>query len=312
MKNLIAIVAGEPESINSEIIAKAWKKINFKNRLFIIGNYALIKKQIKQLKINVPINLIETIKEIKKKELNILNIPFSNNFSSKKKYVLDCLNLAHVLASNKEIKGFVNAPVDKKIFENKYLGVTEYLAFKNKLKKKEIMLIYNKKLSVVPLTTHIPIKDVTKKITSDLIIKKILQLILCFKKLFKKNPRIALLGLNPHNSENKINSVENKIIKPSIKHLKKLGININGPYSGDTVFMKKNRNRFDIIVGMYHDQVLTPFKTLYEFDAVNITLGLNYLRLSPDHGTAKNLVGKNRANPQSLLAAINFLNKVND
>ena len=76
--------------------------------------------------------------------------------------------------------------------------------------------------------------------------------------------------------------------------------------------MKKNRNRFDIIVGMYHDQVLTPFKTLYEFDAVNITLGLNYLRLSPDHGTAKNLVGKNRANPQSLLAAINFLNKVND
>ena len=78
------------------------------------------------------------------------------------------------------------------------------------------MLIYNKKLSVVPLTTHIPIKDVTKKITSDLIIKKILQLILCFKKLFKKNPRIALLGLNPHNSENKINSVENKIIKPSI------------------------------------------------------------------------------------------------
>ena len=84
MKNLIAIVAGEPESINSEIIAKAWKKINFKNRLFIIGNYALIKKQIKQLKINVPINLIETIKEIKKKELNILNIPFSNNFSSKK------------------------------------------------------------------------------------------------------------------------------------------------------------------------------------------------------------------------------------
>ena len=125
MKNLIAIVAGEPESINSEIIAKAWKKINFKNRLFIIGNYALIKKQIKQLKINVPINLIETIKEKKKKELNILNIPFSNNFSSKKKYVLDCLNLAHVLASNKEIKGFVNAPVDKKIFENKYLGVTE-------------------------------------------------------------------------------------------------------------------------------------------------------------------------------------------
>ena len=250
--------------------------------------------------------------KLKKKKLNILNIPFSNNFSSKKKYVLNCLDLAHSLALSKKIKGFINAPIDKRIFENKYLGVTEYLAFKNKLKKREIMLIYNKKLSVVPLTTHIPIKDVTKKITSDLIIKKILQLFLCFKKLFKKNPRIALLGLNPHNSENKKNSIENKIIKPSIKKLKKKGINISGPYSGDTGFMKKNRNRFDIIVGMYHDQVLTPFKTLYEFDAVNITLGLKYLRLSPDHGTAQNLKGKNKANPQSLLAAINFLNKVDD
>ena len=203
-----------------------------------------------------------------KKKLNILNIPFSNNFSSKKKYVLNCLDLAHSLALSKKIKGFINAPIDKRIFENKYLGVTEYLAFKNKLKKREIMLIYNKKLSVVPLTTHIPIKDVTKKITSDLIIKKILQLFLCFKKLFKKNPRIALLGLNPHNSENKKNSIENKIIKPSIKKLKKKGINISGPYSGDTGFMKKNRNRFDIIVGMYHDQVLGPFKALFQFDAI--------------------------------------------
>ena len=190
------------------------------------------------------------------------------------------------------------------------MGVTEYLAYKNKVENKEIMLIYNKKLSVVPLTTHLEIKDIFKNITFSLIKNKILSLSENYKKTFKKNPRIALLGLNPHNSENKSESVENRIVKPAIIYLKKKKINISGPYSSDTIFMKKNRKNFDVIVGMYHDQVLAPFKTLYEFDAINITLGLKYLRVSPDHGTASDLIGKNIAKPQSLISAIKFLNEI--
>ena len=99
-------------------------------------------------------------------------------------------------------------------------------------------------------------------------------------------------------------------MKPAIIYLKKKKINISGPYSSDTIFMKKNRKNFDVIVGMYHDQVLAPFKTLYEFDAINITLGLKYIRVSPDHGTASDLIGKNIATPQSLISAIKFLNEI--
>ena len=173
------------------------------------------------------------------------------------------------------------------------------------------MLIHNQKLSVVPLTTHIDIKDVTNKINFDLIKLKVTTLNKFYLKLFNKKPKIAILGLNPHNSENRINSIEKKIIMPAIIKLRKLNININGPFPADTVFNKKNIITYDVIVGMYHDQVLAPFKALYGYDAVNITLGLKYLRISPDHGTAQDIIGLNKANPKSLINSINFLNKVN-
>ena len=174
------------------------------------------------------------------------------------------------------------------------------------------MLIYNKKLSVMPLTTHLEIKNVTNNIKPNLIKIKILTLNKAYFRIFKRIPNIAILGLNPHNSENRLNSIENKIIKPAIKKLKKLRVNINGPYSADTIFNNQKKLNYNVIVGMYHDQVLAPFKALYGFDAINITLGLHYIRISPDHGTAQDIIGLNKANPQSLISAINFLSKIND
>ena len=319
MTELIAIVAGEPNSINSEIIAKAWKKIKNKNNLFIIGNYLLLKSQIDKIGIKIQITKIDSIKEHKnKKKLYILNVPlkfksfFKINILDAKSYILKSLDIAHDLASNKTIKGFINAPIDKKIFNNKYLGVTEYLASKNNAKNKEVMMIYNKKLSVIPLTTHLEIKHVSNKIKFNLIKTKILTLITSYAKLFKRKPKIVILGLNPHNSENRVNSIENKIIKPAVNKLKKLGVNIKGPFPADTAFSNQKKLGYNVIVGMYHDQVLSPFKALYGYDAINITLGLKYLRISPDHGTAKDIIGLNKANPQSLISAINFLNKIND
>jgi 4-hydroxythreonine-4-phosphate dehydrogenase len=319
MKKLIAIVSGEPNSINSEIIIKAWKKIKNKKNLFIIGNYFVLKKQISNIGFNIKISKIDSIKEFNNKNnLSILNVPlksksiFKHNNIDTKNYVLKCLNLAHYLASKKKIKGFINASIDKKIFDNKYLGVTEYLASKNKVKNKEVMMIYNKKLSVVPLTTHVEIKDITSKIKIDLIKTKILTLNKYYTKIFKRKPKIVILGLNPHNSENRTNSIENKIIKPAVNILKKLNINLKGPLPADTVFNNQKKFDYNVVVGMYHDQVLAPFKALYGFNAINITLGLGYLRLSPDHGTARDIIGLDKANPQSLISAINFLNKVND
>ena len=319
MKKLFAVIAGEPNSINSEIIVKAWLKIKNKKNFFIIGNYQILKNQINKINQKIKITKISSIKKISpENSLNILNIPlkfkstYKADFFVTRKYILQSLNLAHNLSFSKKIKGFVNLPINKAIFKNKYLGVTEYLASKNNVKNKEVMMIYNKQLSVVPLTTHLELKDVTKKIKSSLIKNKIFCLNNFYKKLFKKKPTIVVLGLNPHNSENRKDSIENKIIKPSILDLKKLNINIRGPFAADTIFNNQKKLKFNVIVGMYHDQVLTPFKALYGFDAINITLGLSYLRVSPDHGTAQDIVGQNKADPKSLLSAINFLDKIND
>tara|TARA_B110000259_G_C13961596_1_gene380897 strand:+ start:324 stop:1289 length:966 start_codon:yes stop_codon:yes gene_type:complete len=319
MRNLIAIIAGEPNSINSEIIVKAWKKIKIKRNLFVIGNFLLLKNQIKKYGLKIDIYKINSIEEIKnKKVLNILDVPLNCKSTLKlsiletKNYVLNSLDIAHNLASKKKIKSFINAPVNKTVFKKKILGVTEYLASKNNIKNKEVMMIYNKKLSVVPLTTHLEIKNITNKIKGELIKTKIITLNTSYKKLFKKKAKIAILGLNPHNSENRPNSIENKIIKPVIKKLKNLGVDIKGPFAADTIFSNQKKIDYNVIVGMYHDQVLAPFKALYGYDAINITLGLKYLRVSPDHGTAQDIVGLNKANPQSLISAINFLNNIND
>ena len=307
MKKLITIIAGDPNSIGSEIIAKTWKQK--KNKLLIIGDYKILRKQLIKFKINFSkINLIKDVNNATNK-LNILNVK-KNNIQPHK-YIFDCFQIAIDLVKKKKIKGFINAPINKKILNKKYPGITEYLATKDRVLGKEIMMIYNNKLSVVPLTTHIPIKLVHQRITFNLIKNKVFYLSKYYKKLFKKKPKIAMLGLNPHNDENKNNSIEKKIITPAIRKLKKLKINVSGPLSADTAFNRINRNKFDVIVGMYHDQVLAPFKALYEFNAVNITLGLSYLRISPDHGTAENIVGKNIANPQSMILAANLLNKFN-
>ena len=128
-----------------------------------------------------------------------------------------------------------------------------------------------------------------------------------FKKILKIKPKIAVTGMNPH-CETILNYNEDeKIISPAIKTQKKNGIDIKGPYPADTIFLKKNREKFDVILGIYHDQVLGPFKTLYEYDAINITMGLPFLRVTPDHGPNQRMVGKNNSNPQSLIKALKFL-----
>ena len=124
----------------------------------------------------------------------------------------------------------------------------------------------------------------------------------------KFKPRIAVIGLNPHcESVLKFNE-DIKIIKPVIKYLKNK-INVKGPFPADTIFLKNNRKKFDVIIGMYHDQVLTPIKTIFEYDAINITIGLPFLRVTPDHGPNEKMAGKNMSNPMSLIRSLEFLNK---
>ena len=169
------------------------------------------------------------------------------------------------------------------------------------------MLIYNKTLSVSPLTTHIPIKYVAKRISKEKIIKNVIKIDRFYKLLFKKKVKIAVLGLNPHCETVDKFSEENKIIIPSIKKLKNQRIHVDGPYSADTFFIKKNINYYDVVVGMYHDQVLAPIKTMYNFDAINITIGLPFIRISPDHGPNSGMLGKNKSDPSSFSYAMEFI-----
>ena len=318
MDKKILLFGGDPNSINSEIIFKSWKILNnkIKRKIYIIANYRLIKDQFKKLKYNTKILNVRSINDLpKSNNIKILNIdidykkPFEISRKENSKFIGKALIYSHKLALNNKVAGLINCPIDKSLLKKKNIGLTEFFASKCKIiKDSEVMLIRNQKLSVSPITTHINLKNVPKKINKKIIIKKILTLNSWFKKYENKKPRICLLGMNPHNAENAKNSEEKKILVPVVKFLKKKRIKIQGPMPADTVFIEKYK-KYDVIVGMFHDQVLTPFKTLFKFDAINITLGLKYLRVSPDHGVALDLICKNKADPFSLINCIKFINK---
>ena len=317
MKKII-ILSGDPNSINSEIIFKSWKKIgkSLKKRIYLISNYKLIKNQFKKLGYSIKVQQVKNIDESSKNDsLKIINIdliyknPFKVSLSSNQKFVIKCLNLGHKLSLNKNISGIINCPINKNLLSKTKTGVTEFFASKCRVKNNsEVMLIWNRKLAVSPVTTHLDVKDISKKLNKQLIIKKIINIDLWFKKKFKKKPKIAVLGLNPHNAEFRKNSEERRIIIPAIKKLKNLKIKVFGPFVADTLFINDFKN-YNVIVGMFHDQVLAPFKSIFKFNAVNITLGLKYLRVSPDHGVAVDLVGKNKADETSLLQCIDVIKK---
>ncbi len=203
----------------------------------------------------------------------------------------------------------INGPISKKTFlSGKFNGITEFLA-KQTNSKDPVMLIYNKALSVSPLTTHIPISKVAKNVKKRNIIVKIKKIDNFYKKVLKITPKIAVTGLNPHCESFDKENKEKKEIIPAIEYLKKLKIKVKGPYSSDTIFLKENTKKFDVIFGMYHDQVLGPMKTLFGFNAINITLGLPFIRVSPDHGPNVQMLGKNKSSSKSLEESIRFLEK---
>ena len=314
----ILIVAGEPNSIFLEIFFKSIKSKKFKNPLILITSEKILKKQMKKLNFKKKIKILDRNKfynqKLNNKSINLININFDQKKIFEKiskksnKFITDCFNVAFEILAATKIYKFINGPINKKYFlNNKYLGMTEYISKKFSINN-SCMLIYNKELSVCPITTHIPIKSVAKTLNKKMISDKIILINNFYKQKFGFKPKIAILGLNPHcESIHKFNEDE-KIIKPMIKILKKK-YKVSGPFSADTIFIKDIRKKFDVIVGMYHDQVLTPIKTIYEYDAINITLGLPFLRISPDHGPNEKMMGKNLSNPISLIQAINFLDK---
>ena len=313
--NPIVIIGGEPQSVFIEILLKSIKRKHLP--IILISSEDILIKNIKKFNFKTKFNYLnKDLTNLNKNKINLININY-NKFSFLKKTITTESNNFIDLSFKKALEvinrikcsGLINGPISKKTFlKGKFKGITEFLAKKTN-SDDPVMLIYNRKLSVCPLTTHLPISKVSGKVKKKLIIDKIKKIDFFYKNILKTSPKIAVTGLNPHCESFDKDNKEKKEIIPAIKYLKRIRINVEGPYSPDTIFLKENTKRFDVIVGMYHDQVLGPMKTLYGFKAINITIGLPFIRISPDHGPNIQMLGKNKSDPSSLLESIRFLKK---
>ena len=318
----IIIVAGEPNSVFLEIFFKVSKKLWFKKfsrPIILIVSKKLIVDQMKKLGFNFKIrviksNFLNSTQNIDNSKINIINVnykykkPFEKVSNKSNIYIENCFRIGIEIMNKNLGYALINGPISKKNFlKDKFLGITEYLAKKTKRENKVAMLIYNKKLSVSPITTHLPLKDVHKNITKIKIINHVKLINSFYKKRLNRVPKIAITGLNPHCESNYKSSEEKRIIIPAIEKLIKQKYKVNGPFPADTIFLKDQLKLYDVVIGMYHDQVLAPIKTLFNFNAINITLGLPFIRISPDHGPNFSMLGKNLSDPQSLVDSIKFL-----
>ena len=311
----VIIVCGDPKSTFNEILIKTLKNKIFKGAKFpiiLVGSIKLIKKELKRLKVKINLQNFDNQKNLHRNNIYYIDIPIDlKNLSLIKKnsYIEKSFEVALNLLKKDNSLALINGPISKTTFlKGKYNGITEFLAFKTR-SYNEVMFLFNKELSVSPITTHIPINKVAQKIKKKMIIDKINSINYFYKKFLGFKPRIAVTGLNPHCETFKGKDIEKTEILPAIKILKKNKIKVLGPFSADTIFLKENRKKFNIIVGMYHDQVLGPMKTIFGFNAINITIGLPFVRITPDHGPNYKMFGLNKSNPDSLIQAFSFLNK---
>jgi len=286
----------------------------------VIGNYNLLYRHLKYFKFNLNLKLIEKnfkLDDLKGTDIPVIDIKYDQKKIFEKiskrsnKFISDCFSQGLNLIKQNKILGIINGPVAKETFLNKkFCGITEFIAYKTGRYDKVAMLIYSKKLAVTPIVTHIPVKKISQKLNVKKIVSQVKEIVFFYNKYLKKKIKIEITGLNQHCFSHEKFSEEEKIIKPAIRKIKKLKINITGPFSADTLFLSKNQQKFDVVVGMYHDQVLTPIKTIMGFKAINITLGLPFIRVSPDHGVAADIVGKKVADPSSLIESIKLFNNI--
>mgnify|MGYP000503955026 CR=1 FL=1 len=295
------VFLGDLDSINLELIHNSHNYLKNKVEYILLGNIKDASKYLSKINSKIEINEIYNplnFENYKKNNLNFFNI--ENIYKEKYQILLNQLSIANHLSNSTQID-LVTLPINKSVFKKKikFTGMTEYLAKINR--RDTIMLMHGEKFSVIPLTTHINLKDVRKYLN-----KKYLNLKLTLinkqiqRRIYELNFKsIKFLCYNPHCSEQNTIGNEDRKITEIIKKFK----NIYGPLSADSAFNKIQNNL--LFISMYHDQVLIPFKILNK-KGINLTLGLNYRRLSPAHGTAEDIKYKNIANLSSYIACMNF------
>lgn len=320
--NKIAVTMGDPRGIGPEVIVKAFYCAEIRDFCspIVIGDSGVIKKAVELTGLPIKVESIANLSDSKPDVGRIEVLEVRSNRPKKEgiardaqRAVIKYIEKAVDLALKKEVSAVVTAPVSKESFKIAGIsspGHTELLARLTGAEDFAMMFVSNR-LKIILSTIHIPLKEVPGSISEELVLKTIRLAKKGADMLDIKNPRIAMAGLNPHAGESGLfGNEELKAIIPAIKKAEKEGIKVSGPYPPDVIFYKAYRGDFDIIVCMYHDQGLIPFKMVAFETGVNVTVGLPIIRTSPDHGTAFDIAWSNKANPSSMLEAMKLASKL--
>ena len=302
------ISPGDPAGIGPEVTLKALSKNKkIQNNFILAGDKNLFQNLISQN--NLDLNLIE--EDSDEEGVIFKHFPLKNNVSignpdvGNANYIIDILSHGALGCLKNEFKGLITGPINKELINQsgfEFSGHTEFLADIANVKK-VVMLLMNKKLKIALLTTHIPLSEVPSKISKKNLENTISIISDEFENTWKiKNPSICLLGLNPHAGEGGyIGHEEEEILKPFVNSSPK---NVFGPISADTAFIEENINKYDVFLAMYHDQGLPVIKSMGFGNTLNVTMGLPFIRISVDHGTAYEIAGKNKADFSSMDEAL--------
>ena len=314
---LVGISIGDPNGIGPEVILKALSKSSIVEKItpVLYCNERILSFYEKHLNVSLNYVFVDSPSSAIKNKINIVSFEI-NSFEVRPGEVnkeageiaFKSLNFACNDLLNKETDVIVTAPINKDNIQNKkfnFMGHTEYLTSKCK-QNKSLMLMAHNNLRVGLVTNHVPVNHISKNISQENILEKLTLFHNTLKKDFNlKNPKIALLGLNPHAGDNGlIGSHENNIIIPTIEKANQDGILSYGPFPADGFFANKNYKNYDGVLAMYHDQGLIPFKVISNNNGVNFTAGLKIIRTSPDHGTGYDIAGKNIASSVSFENAL--------
>lgn len=343
-KPIIAITMGDPGGVGPEVIAKAFKgfKPSAGVHYLLIGSKDVFDFLADSSGVSLPLHVIPTLEDgfLHGDTVNFLDITEeafwllsgqNGGMSSKASSGSDdqtvfeigkvckenaAMSLAAVKVAAYQAAGglvdaIVTAPIHKtamRLLDPGFKGHTEYLAGVAKAKEYAMMFV-GKKLKVTLATIHVPLKDVSRQLSSKLIFSKIALTHECLRRQMGiSNPKIAVCALNPHGEET--GDEEKNVIRPAVMEAVSKQMKVSGPFSADQVFYEAYEGRYDAVISMYHDQALCPFKMISFHDGVNMTLGLPFIRTSPDHGTAFDIAYQNKANPESMRAALELAERL--
>jgi 4-hydroxythreonine-4-phosphate dehydrogenase len=318
----LALTLGEPAGIGPDIALMAWQRRAPDSAFVVIGNAECLARRASLLGLEVPIAVIAAPDEAIAAfgtALPVLDRPLEGQGLPGKldpaaaPAVVGAIEAAAAMALDGRVAGMVTSPIHKDALYRTgfaHQGHTDFLAHIAReagQAAEPVMMLSAGSFRTVPLTVHIPLKEVAGAISEDLILRQARVVARDLSRLLGRTPRLAVAGLNPHAGENgAIGTEERDVIAPAIARLRAEGLDVTGPLSADTLFHDEVRGNFDVFVCMYHDQALIPVKTVGFHEGVNTTLGLPFVRTSPDHGTALGLAGTGKANPSSLIAALDL------